>query len=175
MPAGFPFHYAMRGFSTPKLSYDSFEFRETVYPSYRTGHHVSPPVEAIVSFNYSSGSCGRRSKASQYLTWNIHIPGPGYHPARKHCPTSPIAHVQIDAALMNMPFGRFVRKSPNVVLHALSTSLELGVPITICVLDQYVAPLMAYSRTASEWQLGDVAYLATRPDGRQEVLHVAHQ
>lgn len=82
--------------------------------------------------------------------------------------------MKLDPALLNTSYGRFLRKTPTVLLRALSISLELGVPITITSLDKPVLPLMPYARTRDRWQIGDVVYIGTTPDGRQEVLYVTH-
>ncbi len=69
-----------------------------------------------------------------------------------------LAQVQVHASVMNTPYWRFMEKDPSVILRALSTSLELGVLITI-------APRQLRSQ--------EILYMATSMDGKQEILYSA--
>lgn len=69
-----------------------------------------------------------------------------------------MAQVQVHRSVMNTPYWRFMEKDPSVILRALSTSLELGVLITI-------APRQLFSQ--------EISYMATSIDGKQEILYSA--
>lgn len=69
-----------------------------------------------------------------------------------------LAQVQVHSSVMNTPYWRFMEKDPSVILRALSTSLELGVLITI-VPRQLRSP--------------EILYVATSMDGKQEIVYSA--
>ncbi|KAJ8693932.1 hypothetical protein PTI98_008874 [Pleurotus ostreatus] len=167
MPAGFPFHYSMSGCGTPLLSYESYEFREFLSPAGRR-----PSTRPHVTISFHNPGSQLRHGSPRYLTWSVHTTQYSSALSRKEYSKTPAALVKLDPALLNTSYGRFLRKTPTVLLRALSISLELGVPITITSLDKPVLPLMPYARTRDRWQIGDVVYIGTTPDGRQEVLYV---
>lgn len=81
----------------------------------------------------------------------------------------PLANVQVDPLVMNTPYGKFIRTNPSVILHALASSLELGVMVTITL----KVPKHAYKLSPCQWVdcTSYIIYIATANDGTSAILH----
>ncbi|PBK88338.1 hypothetical protein ARMGADRAFT_430083 [Armillaria gallica] len=117
------------------------------------------PYEFCQEFRTSSGGCAVTFSFSaaeeQLFTWRISLPSNRWQ--TESLPVT-LAQVQVHASVTNTPYWRFMEKDPSVILRALSTSLELGVLITI-------APRQLRSQ--------EILYMATSMDGKQEILYSA--
>ncbi|KAK0186821.1 hypothetical protein F5146DRAFT_1143209 [Armillaria mellea] len=117
------------------------------------------PYEFCQEFRTSSGGCVVTFLCSaaeeQLFTWRISLPSNRW---QTESPPITLAQVQVHVSVMNTPYWRFMEKDPSVILRALSTSLELGVLIT-------VAPRQLRSQ--------EILYMATGMDGKQEILYSA--
>ncbi|KAK0458243.1 uncharacterized protein EV420DRAFT_386872 [Desarmillaria tabescens] len=133
------------------------------------------PYEFRQEFPTTSGGCAVTFSFSavkeQLFTWRISLPSNRRQTGvlspfvnffdieyvSENLPMT-LAQVQVHTSVMNTPYWRFMEKDPSVILRALSTSLELGVLITI-------APMQLRSQ--------EILYVATSMDGKQEVLYSA--
>ncbi|KAG7440597.1 uncharacterized protein BT62DRAFT_577637 [Guyanagaster necrorhizus] len=140
MPSWFPFLRLMPS-SCPSspASYQSYEFRQE-FPTSSGG--------CAVTFSFCAVQ-------EQLFTWRIALPSSQWQTEGQ---PMTMAQVQVHRSVMNTPYWRFMEKDPSVILRALSTSLELGVLITI-------APRQLFSQ--------EISYMATSIDGKQEILYSA--
>ncbi|KAK0200062.1 hypothetical protein DFS33DRAFT_215613 [Desarmillaria ectypa] len=138
MPSWFPFlRLVSSSCPSSPASYQPYEFRQE-FPASSGG--------CVVTFSFSTAK-------EQLFTWWISLPSNRWQ--TESLPMT-LAQVQVHTSVMNTPYWRFMGKDPSVILRALSTSLELGVLITI-------APRQLRSQ--------EILYVATSMDGKQEILY----
>lgn len=140
MPSWFPFlRLVPSSCPSSPASYQSYEFCQ----EFRTSSGG-----CAVTFSFSAAE-------EQLFTWCISLPSNRLQ--TENLPVT-LAQVQVHSSVMNTPYWRFMEKDPSVILRALSTSLELGVLITI-VPRQLRSP--------------EILYVATSMDGKQEIVYSA--
>ncbi|KAJ7612923.1 hypothetical protein DFH06DRAFT_1370895 [Mycena polygramma] len=111
MPAGFPFRHVLDPRGAAHISYDPFEF------------HAAFDVPG-----------GRRSaRVSFQITDNRHCWLVNLPPS-----TVAVAHVRVDQQVMATMYGKYIERDSRIILGALSRSLELGLLITITIIDSKV-------------------------------------
>ena len=82
-----------------------------------------------------------------------------------------IAHVQVDALVMETSFGLDLMTTPQILLEALALSVELGILITVQVAQQKTA-LMYPSKRDVYYESGEIIFLSTDARGKTEVALV---
>ncbi|KAJ6487697.1 hypothetical protein C8R45DRAFT_254430 [Mycena sanguinolenta] len=154
MPAGFPFRHVMDPRGTPRICYDPYEFREELRSPRRNGRNLS----AHVSF-FHENAVPYVSKNS-YLSWCAHASKLDLLPyTRGPPPKVPAAHVRVDTRVMDTAYGKYIERDPQIILHALSISLELGLLVTITA-----------QKCDDAADLYSIIYIGTANNGRQSVV-----
>ncbi|KAJ6582974.1 hypothetical protein DFH09DRAFT_279367 [Mycena vulgaris] len=146
MPGGFPFHYWVDGRGLGSLSYEPYEFREEI-PSnvlakggpprrYWVTFSFTTHTERIKHGTHSHGVHSSAQKPKHYMSWRAYV---AVRNISRHSNNNivnlPLLHVELDPAVLNTPYGHFLKHDPSVVLRAMGVSLDKGLPITIKLAD----------------------------------------
>ncbi|KAL0572283.1 hypothetical protein V5O48_009685 [Marasmius crinis-equi] len=163
MPPGFPFRLTMDPYTGgPAISYESYEFHEDIRTN--SGHTVS------VKFEYT-----RRSK---HFAWKIYPEDTRFYSHHRPAQNA-IAHVEVDAAVMDTTYGKLLRHDSRVISTALASSLELGVMITICEADKLRTSrrfphLRRSTKFPGPFYSTSIVHVVTDASGGSEVVQVWH-
>ncbi|KAJ6557888.1 hypothetical protein B0H19DRAFT_1070490 [Mycena capillaripes] len=156
MPAGFPFRHVMDPSGTPRISYDSYEFREELRSDPRCSGHLA----AHVSFMTENADTRSYRSKKDYLSWCAHLPKLDSRPyTRGPPPKVTVAHVRVDTQVMNTAYGKYIEQDPRIMLRALSISLELGLLVTITL-----------ENLGDGSGLNSIVYIGTANNGRRSIL-----
>ncbi|KAJ6461573.1 hypothetical protein C8R47DRAFT_1240810 [Mycena vitilis] len=128
MPAGFPFQRVYDSHGASRISYNPFEFQ--------------------ADFDVPGGR--RRARIAFQTTDNRRCWLAYLSPS-----TTAVAHVRVDPQVMATKYGKYIERDQRIILGALSRSLELGLLITISVVD------------------AQVVFIGTANNGRQSIVYTA--
>ncbi|KAJ7634472.1 hypothetical protein FB45DRAFT_1002099 [Roridomyces roridus] len=158
MPVGFPFHHVMDAYGNPRLSHDPFEFWERLDFNSRCSGHLS----ACISFTPAARDSDYSKR--EYFSWCVTMAKLDLRPfTRGPPPKAPVAHVRVDPEVMRSSYGRRIESDPNIILRALSTSLELGLLVTIMFEEN--------TSGAGNWsKYRNVVFVGTANNGRRSIL-----
>ncbi|KAF8903919.1 hypothetical protein CPB84DRAFT_1746026 [Gymnopilus junonius] len=108
---------------------------------------------------------------ARMMTWRIYVPARESVLDRDAPRRVSIAHVQVDALVMETSFGLDLTTNPRILFEALALSIELGVLVTIQVAHQKT-PMMYPSKRNVYYDSGEILFLSTDGKGRTEVAFV---
>ncbi|PPQ65331.1 hypothetical protein CVT26_000046 [Gymnopilus dilepis] len=168
-PVGFPFHCVRDAYGRPALSHTSYEFKEYFCFSDHRGR------TQCATFVYSAPDRHARMTGppteARMMKWRIYLPARESVTSRDAPKRVSIAHVQVDALVMETSFGLDLMTTPQILLEALALSVELGVLITVQVAQQKTA-LMYPSKRDVYYESGEIIFLSTDARGKTEVALV---
>ncbi|KAF8813124.1 hypothetical protein BYT27DRAFT_7085176 [Phlegmacium glaucopus] len=160
MPMGFPFRSVFDGHGRYRISRESYEFQERFcFSDQRSRTHT-----ATISYTAPSSN-------AQHLSWRISVPSResslnGNLPSRIS-----FAQVEVDRIVLETPHGMALMSNPQIILRALSISMEMGILVSVSVAN-CKTPVYHPVDQRLDYSPGDVIYVATDNNHRSEVVLV---
>ncbi|TFK37989.1 hypothetical protein BDQ12DRAFT_735910 [Crucibulum laeve] len=171
MPGAFPFNYVYDGHGSAHMSYYSYEFKEEL----RSPTTRDRARRQNATFSFSNPSHHPLGRKAEPLTWRIYLP---HETSSSHSSgKAVVAQVKVEPEVLTTTYGKNLMAGPQLMLRALSISLELGLVITISMTNSLSKHKSSRpsSRPSyhSQWRDGTVLYLGSRDDNsEQEVLYI---
>ncbi|KIM37220.1 hypothetical protein M413DRAFT_31144 [Hebeloma cylindrosporum] len=158
MPVGFPFHVTAQNYDEVRLSHGPYEFKE-----YFSTSDTRSSRSHCATFSYALSRSGM-------MTWRITVPGQSTD--RRELPREEtLAQVQLHPmALETAPFGIEFMIRPQILLQALSTSLEVGGLVTIQIANEKTR---IYCRDKHiYYSSGEILFVSTDHLGQHEIAAI---